>query len=115
MGQPQKIKYTALQRRALLSADLDTGRLPLIDDQGLTVHLATRKALEAKDLVRYVAGAEYYDLTELGATEARRLQAERQVRSARCHAKSHKSVQVETILRRFDRWAQTLRIPSATS
>jgi hypothetical protein len=90
MRQPKKIKYAALQRRALLSADLDTGRLPLVDDRGHVLHSATRKALEEKYLVAYVVGADYYDLTELGVTEARRLQAERQARSARRHAKSHK-------------------------
>jgi hypothetical protein len=84
VGKPKKIKYTALQRRALLSADLDTGRFPVVDDRGLALHLATRKALEAKDLVTFVPGADYYDLTELGVEEARRLQAER---SARRHAK----------------------------
>ena len=80
MGQPKKIKYAALQRRALLSADLETGRLPVVDDRGHTVHLATRKALEDKDLVTYVPGEDHYDLTERGITEARRLQGERSVR-----------------------------------
>jgi hypothetical protein len=87
MGQPQKIKYTALQRRALLSADLETGRLPVVDDRGHMVHLATRKALEDKDLVTYVPGEDYYDLTELGIAEAYRLQAERQARSAKASRK----------------------------
>jgi hypothetical protein len=89
MGQPQKIKYTALQRRAPLSADLETGRLPVVDDRGHTVHLATRKALENKDLVTYVPGEDHYDLTELGITEACRLQAERQARSAKASRESH--------------------------
>jgi hypothetical protein len=61
----QKIKYTALQRRALLSADLDTGRLPVVDDRGHALHSKTAQALEAKDLVIFVPGADYYDLTEL--------------------------------------------------
>jgi hypothetical protein len=87
MGQPRKIKYTALQRRALLSADLETGRLPVVDDRGHTVHLATRKALEDKDLVTYVPGKDHYDLTDLGITEACRLQAERQARSAKASRK----------------------------
>jgi hypothetical protein len=87
MAQPQKIKYTALQRRALLSADLDIRRLPIVDDQGRALHLATRRALEAKDLVTYVPGADHYDLTQLGITEARRLQAERQARSAKASRK----------------------------
>jgi len=91
MRQPQKIKYTALQRRALLSADLETGRLPVVDDRGHTVHLATRKALENNDLVTYVPGEDHYDLTELGLTEACRFQAERQARSARRHAKVTKA------------------------
>jgi hypothetical protein len=85
----QKIKYTALQRRALLSADLETGRLTVVDDRGHTVHLATRKALEDKDLVTYVPGEDHYDLTELGITEACRLQVERQARSAQASRKSH--------------------------
>jgi hypothetical protein len=73
----RKIKYAALQRRALLSANPDTGRLPVVDDRGHPLHLSTRKALQAKGLVIFVPGADYYDLTELGVTEARRLQAER--------------------------------------
>jgi hypothetical protein len=73
----QEIKYAALQRRALLSANPDTGRLPVVDDRGHPLHLSTRKALQAKGLVIFVPGADYYDLTELGVTEARRLQVER--------------------------------------
>jgi len=83
MGQPKKIKHTALQRRALLAADLDTGRLPVVDDRGHALHSATRKALEEKDLVVYVVGADYYDLTEQGIAEARRLQNERRARPTR--------------------------------
>ena len=83
MGQPKKIKYAALQRRALLSADLDTGRLPIMDDRGHTLHSATRKALQEKNLVVYALGADYYDLTELGRAEVRRLQDERRARSGR--------------------------------
>jgi hypothetical protein len=52
-----------------------------------TVHLVTRKALEDKDLVTYVSGEDHYDLTELGITEACRLQAERQARSAKASRK----------------------------
>jgi hypothetical protein len=83
MAQRKKIKYGALQRRALLSADLDTGRLPVVNDRGHPVHLSTRKALEAKGLVIFVPGADYYDLTELGVTEVRRLRDEQQARSTR--------------------------------
>jgi hypothetical protein len=79
----RKIKYGALQRRALLSADLDAGRLPVVDDRGHPLRLSTRKALEAKGLVIFVPGADYYDLTELGVTEVRRLRDERQARSTR--------------------------------
>jgi hypothetical protein len=39
--------------------------------------------LQAKGLVIFVSGADYYDLTELGVTEARRLQVERRARSSR--------------------------------
>jgi len=56
-----------------------------VNKQGHVLHLATRKALEIKNLVVYVVGANYYDLTELGATEARRLQAEQQARSDSRH------------------------------
>jgi len=83
MAQPQKIKYAALQRRALLSANPDTGRLPVADDRGHPLHLSTRKALQAKGLVIFVPGADYYDLTEQGRAEARRLRDERQARSGR--------------------------------
>jgi len=83
MGQPLKIKYAAPQRRALLSADPDAGRLPVVDDRGHPLHLSTRKALEAKGLVIFVPGADHYDLTELGRAEVRRLQDERRARSGR--------------------------------
>jgi len=79
----RKIKYTAQQRRALLSADLEMGRLPIVDDRGHTLHPATRKALEEKDLVVYALGADYYNLTEQGIAEARRLQDERRARPGR--------------------------------
>jgi len=83
MKQPQKIKYTALQRRALLSADLDMGRLSVVDDQGHAIHLAVRRALVKKGLLTFVS-LDHYNLTALGVEEARRLQDER---SARRHAK----------------------------
>jgi hypothetical protein len=87
-AQPQKITYTANQRRALLSADLGTGHLPIVDQRGHPLHSATRNALETKGLAVYVLGTDYYDLTDLGVSEARRLQAERQARSAsRRHGK----------------------------
>jgi len=88
-AQPQKITYTANQRRALLSADLDTGHLPIVDQRGHGLHSATRNALETKGLAVYVLGADHYHLTELGLSEARRLQAERQARSARRRHESH--------------------------
>jgi hypothetical protein len=78
----RKIKYGALQRRALLAADLETGRLPIVI-KGVPLHLSTRKALEAKDLVIFVPGADYYDLTELGVAEARRLRDEQRATSTR--------------------------------
>jgi hypothetical protein len=92
MGQPQKkIKYTALQRRALLAADLETGRLLVVNDQGHTVHLAVRRALVAKGLLTFVS-LDHYELTELGAAEAGRLQAEQaSKRRPRALPKSRKS------------------------
>jgi hypothetical protein len=92
MGQSQKIKYTALQRRALLLADLDTGRLPVVDDRGHAVHLAVRRALVKKGLLNFVS-LDHYDLTALGVEEARRLQDERRARQADqgVTQKSHKT------------------------
>ena len=82
MTQPKKINYTGLQRRALLSADLETGRLRVVDDRGHVVHLAVRRALIKKGLLTFVS-LDHYDLTELGVMEARRLQAERAERASR--------------------------------
>jgi hypothetical protein len=77
-----KIRYTTLQRRALLSADLEAGRLLVVDDQGHAIHLMVRRALVKKGLLTFVS-LDHYALTELGATEARRLQAEQASRKSR--------------------------------
>ena len=82
MEQPPKIKYTELQRQALLSADLETGRLRVVDDRGHAVHLTVRRALVKKGLLIFVS-LDRYDLTELGRAEVRRLQDERRARSGR--------------------------------
>jgi hypothetical protein len=75
MGQPKEIRYTTLQRRAMLAADLDTGRLPVVDAEGRpTVHLAVRRALVKKGLLVF-RSLVHYDLTDLGRKEARRLRA----------------------------------------
>jgi hypothetical protein len=77
MGQPEKIRYTTLQRQAMLAADLDTGRLPVVDANGQpTVHLTVRRALVKKGLLIF-RSLDHYDLTDLGREEARRLQAAR--------------------------------------
>jgi len=60
----------------MLAADLDTGRLPIVDANGHIVHLAVRRALVAKGLLIF-RRLDHYDLTELGIAEARRLQGER--------------------------------------
>jgi hypothetical protein len=77
MGQP-KIRYTTLQRQAMLAVDLETGRLLVgVDAEGQpTVHLAVRRALVKKGLLIFRSLA-HYELTDLGREEARRLQAER--------------------------------------
>jgi len=76
-GQPRKINYTALQRRAMLAADLETGGISSSSGPGhAEIHLQTFRALRRKGLITFkTLGC--YVLTELGRSEAKRLQAER--------------------------------------
>jgi tetratricopeptide (TPR) repeat protein len=77
--------YSLPNIAGLLGSDLDTAPGSFAEVSALE----TAQALEAKDLVIFVPGADNYDLTELGVAEVRRLQAERAERAVRASRGTH--------------------------
>jgi|SRR5215470_10410257 len=63
--------YSDAQRRALLNADLERGRMRLTDSAGNRVHGMTLRTLLRHGLIEWLWPP--IPLTEFGATEARRL------------------------------------------